>query len=221
MRSKEEAHDYRYFPEPDLPPVRVEPELVERIRASLPELPRARARRYQEELHLPARDAGLIVADRGVAEFFDTVLDLYGRGAEAAKRVANWLNGEVARLANESGQDVSSWRLTPAHLAEVLRLLDAGTLAGPGAKLLVEEIFRTGREPRELVREKGLAQVSDEGAIEAVVVRVMAQSPSEVERYRAGNKKLLGFFVGQVMKELRGKGNPAVVNALVRRRLGD
>jgi aspartyl-tRNA(Asn)/glutamyl-tRNA(Gln) amidotransferase subunit B len=221
MRSKEEAHDYRYFPEPDLPPVVVDDALVERVRRELPELPRARAARYREQLGLSAYDAGLLVSDKAVAEFFDATLALYGSGHEAAKKVANWLNGEVARLANERDEAPESWKLTPARLAAVLRLLDAQTLGGPGAKLVVEEVFVTGGEPDDIVRARGLAQVSDEAAIEAIVDRVLAASPAEVERYRAGNKKLAGFFVGQVMKETKGKGNPAVVNALLKRKLGE
>ncbi|HEY6005638.1 MAG TPA: Asp-tRNA(Asn)/Glu-tRNA(Gln) amidotransferase subunit GatB [Anaeromyxobacter sp.] len=220
MRSKEEAHDYRYFPEPDLPPLLVEDALVERVRKELPELPRARARRYQESLGLSAYDAGVLVAERPVAEFFDAALAAYGKGPEAAKKVANWMNGEVARLAHERGEGPGAWKLTPAKLAAVLRLLDAGTLGGPGAKQVVEEVFARGGEPEEIVRAKGLAQVSDEAAVEAAVERIVAASPSEVERYRAGNKKLLGFFVGQVMKEMKGKGNPAVVNAIVKKKLG-
>jgi aspartyl-tRNA(Asn)/glutamyl-tRNA(Gln) amidotransferase subunit B len=221
MRSKEEAHDYRYFPEPDLPPLAVDDALVERVRRELPELPRARAGRYQRDLGLSPYDAGLLVAERAVAEFFDATLAAYGQGPEAAKKVANWMNGEVARLANERGEAPAAWKLTPARLAAVLRLLDAGTIGGPGAKQVVEAIFASSGEPDELVRAKGLAQVSDEGAIEAAVEKVLAASAAEVERYRGGNKKLMGFFVGQVMKEMKGKGNPAVVNALLKRKLGD
>jgi aspartyl-tRNA(Asn)/glutamyl-tRNA(Gln) amidotransferase subunit B len=221
MRSKEEAHDYRYFPEPDLPPLLVEEALVERVRKTLPELPRARARRYQEACGLSAYDAGLIVAERPLAEFFEAALAAYGDGPEAAKKVANWMNGDLARLANERGEAPGQWKLTPARLAAVLRLLDSGTLGGPGAKQVVEEVFASGGDPEEIVRAKGLAQVSDEGAIERAVERVLSASAAEVERYRAGNKKLLGFFVGQVMKEMKGKGNPALVNALLRKKLGD
>jgi aspartyl-tRNA(Asn)/glutamyl-tRNA(Gln) amidotransferase subunit B len=220
MRSKEEAHDYRYFPEPDLPPLVVADALVEELRRSLPELPRARAERYQRELGLSAFDAGLLTAERAVAEFFDAALAAYGAGHEAAKKAANWLIGEGARLANETGLAPAAWKLTPEGLAGILRLLDAGTVNGTGAKAVFEELFRSGGEPEDVVRAKGLAQVSDEGAIEGAVDRAVAASPAEVERYRGGNKKLLGFFVGQVMKELRGKGNPAVVNALVKRKLG-
>jgi aspartyl-tRNA(Asn)/glutamyl-tRNA(Gln) amidotransferase subunit B len=221
MRSKEEAHDYRYFPEPDLPPVVVDDALVERVRRELPELPRARSARYQRELGLSAQDAELLVSDKGIADFFEATLAAYGGAAEGAKRAANWLTGDLARLANELGVEPGAWRIAPAQLAAILRLQDAQTIGGPGAKQVVEEVFRTGADPAEVVREKGLAQVSDEGAIEAAVDRVLAASPSEVERYRGGNKKLLGFFVGQVMKETRGKGNPAVVNALLKRKLGE
>jgi aspartyl-tRNA(Asn)/glutamyl-tRNA(Gln) amidotransferase subunit B len=220
MRSKEEAHDYRYFPEPDLPPVRVSEALVERARRELPELPRARAARYRSALGLSAYDAGLLVADKATADWFDAALAAYGGGAEAAKKVANWTNGEVARLANELGEAPSRWKLGPEKLAAVLRLVDAGTIGGPGAKQVVEEVFRSGGEPEEIVRAKGLAQVSDASALEAAVDRVLAASPAEVERYRGGNKKLMGFFVGQVMKETKGKANPAVVNALLAKKLG-
>jgi len=221
MRSKEEAHDYRYFPEPDLPPVVVGPELVERVRRELPELPRARAARYQRDLGLSPYDAGLLVSERAVAEFFDRALELYGRGPDAAKKLANWMNGEVARLANERSEDPSAWKLTPARLASILKLLDGQIVGGAGAKQVLEEVFATGAEPDEIVRARGLAQVSDTAAIEAAVDEVLASSPGEVERYRAGNKKLLGFFVGQVMKIMKGKGNPAVVNALLKQKLGD
>jgi aspartyl-tRNA(Asn)/glutamyl-tRNA(Gln) amidotransferase subunit B len=220
MRSKEEAHDYRYFPEPDLPPVIVEPALVARVRGALPELPRARSTRYQQALGLSAYDAGLLVAEGAVADFFDATRAAYGEGPEAAKKVANWLTGDVARLANEAGTGPAAWKLTPPLLAEILKLVDAGTIGGPGAKQVVEEVFRTGAAPAAVVQAKGLAQVSDESAIEAAVDRVLAASPSEVERYRGGNQKLMGFFVGQVMKETKGKANPAVVNALLKRKLG-
>jgi len=220
MRGKEDAHDYRYFPEPDLPPVRVEEAFVEEQRRALPELPQARERRYQQELSLPAADAALLTADRAVADFFEAVLERHGRSPDAARRAANWMNGEVARLANQSGLAPAGWKLTPEALAELLGLVAAGTVGGPGAKQALEETFRTGAAPAEVVRERGLAQVSDSGAIEAAVDAVLARSPGEVERYRAGNKKLMGFFVGQVMKEMKGKGNPALVNALLQQRLG-
>jgi len=219
MRSKEEAHDYRYFPEPDLPPLVVTPATVEAVRRTLPELPRARAARYQRELGLSGYDAGLLTGEREMAEFFEATLGIYGRTPEAAKKVANALNGDVARLANETGLAPPAWKLTPARLAELLGLADAGTIGGPGARLVLDEVFRTGAEPAAVVQAKGLAQVSDEGALEAVVDRVLAASPAEVERHRSGKRSLLAFFVGQVMKETKGKANPAVVNALLKKKL--
>jgi aspartyl-tRNA(Asn)/glutamyl-tRNA(Gln) amidotransferase subunit B len=220
MRSKEEAQDYRYFPEPDLPPVMVPSAWVEEVRLTLPELPRARAARYQRELGLSAYDAGLLTADREVAEFFDTALAARGGGAAAAKRLANLLNGDVARLANETGIAPAAWRITPSALAGVVRLSDEGVIGGPGVRQVIEELFRDGGDPEAVVTARGLAQVSDELAVEAAADAVIAQSPGEVERYRAGNRKLLGFLVGQVMKAMKGKGNPAVVNAVLTRKLG-
>ncbi len=220
MRSKEEAHDYRYFPEPDLPPVRVDAALVARVRATLPELPRARAARYQQALGLSAQDAGVLVGDAGLADFFDAALAARGGGAEAAKKVANWTIGELSRLMNETGLQPSAWRLTPAGLAEVLGLLEAGTVNAAAAKLLVEELFRHGGDPGALVKSRGLAQVSDAGAIEAAVDAVLAANPAEVERHRGGAKDLTGFFVGQVMKALKGQGHPGLVNATLKRKLG-
>jgi aspartyl-tRNA(Asn)/glutamyl-tRNA(Gln) amidotransferase subunit B len=219
MRSKEDAHDYRYFPEPDLPPVLVPAAEVERVRATLPELPRARAARYVAALGLPASDAALLAGDKATADFFDATVALLG-GAEGARKAANWLNGEVARLVNETGLGAGAWKLTPPHLAAVLALLDAGAINGAAAKLVLEEVFRSGADPATVVRERGLAQVSDTGAIEAVVDGVLAAAPAEVERHRSGKKDLTGFFVGQVMKALKGKGNPAVVNALLKQKLG-
>jgi aspartyl-tRNA(Asn)/glutamyl-tRNA(Gln) amidotransferase subunit B len=219
MRSKEDAHDYRYFPEPDLPPVMLDEALVERVRRELPELPRARAARYRTELGLSDHDAGLLVADKAVADYFDAVLAGYGKSADAAKKVANWMNGDLARLANESGQGPGQWKLRPEKLAALLALVDAGTLGGPGAKQVLEEAFRTGADPAEVVQAKGLAQVSDASAVEAVVDKVLAASAGEVEKYRGGKKNLYGFFVGQVMKEMKGKGNPGLVNALLKKKL--
>ncbi len=219
MRSKEDAHDYRYFPEPDLPPLVIDDALVEAMRRTLPELPRARAARYHGELGLSAYDAQLLTGERAVAEFFDAALAAYGQGPESAKRLANWMNGEVARLAHETGLEPRRWKVTPEKLAALLRLVDTGRLGAPGAKQVLDRVFREGGEPEAVVEAQGLAQVSDEGAIEEVVDRVLGSSQAEVEKYRGGRKNLIGFFVGKVMKELKGKGNPAVVNELLRKKL--
>jgi len=183
-------------------------------------LPRARAARYQRELGLSAYDAGLLTADRAVAEFFDTALAARGGGAAAAKRLANLLNGDVARLANETGIAPAAWRITPSALAGVVRLSDEGVIGGPGVRQVIEALFRDGGDPEVVVTARGLAQVSDESAVEAAAAAVIARNPGEVERYRAGDRKLLGFLVGQVMKAMKGKGNPAVVNAVLTRKLG-
>jgi aspartyl-tRNA(Asn)/glutamyl-tRNA(Gln) amidotransferase subunit B len=220
MRSKEDAPDYRYFPEPDLPPVIVEDALVERIRSELPELPQARAARYRNELGLSHYDAGILVAEKSVSDYFDAAVAAYGKTPEAAKKIANWVNGDLARLANETSLAPEQWKVTPPKLAAFLRLVDAGTIGGPSAKQVLEEVFRTGAEPGDVVEKKGLAQVSDEGAIEAVVDEILAASPSEVEKYRGGKTNLFGFFVGRVMKQMKGKGNPGIVNALLKKKLG-
>ncbi len=220
MRSKEDAHDYRYFPEPDLPPLAVDEALVEEVRRALPELPRARAARYRAELGLSAYDAGNLTGERATADYFEATLAAVGGGAEAAKRVANWVTGEGARLANESGLLASAWKVTPEKLAALLALVEKGTLSGAAAKSLFEELFRSGGDPGELVQARGLAQLSDEEALGAAVDRVLAAHPAEVARYRGGQAKLLGFFVGKAMRELGGKGNPAVLNRLLAERLG-
>jgi len=220
MRGKEEAHDYRYFPEPDLPPVRVEAALVERVRASLPELPRARAERYQQVLGLPEKDAAVLTAEVAISSSFEATLASYGSGPEAAKRVANWVIGEVTRLSSEDWFSTVTWAGVSAPLSATLKLVDAGAVSGTAAKVVLEEALRTGASPAEVVRTRGLGQVSDQGALAAAVDAVLAAHPAEVERHRSGQKDLTGFFVGQVMKALQGKGNPGVVNALLKQKLG-
>jgi aspartyl-tRNA(Asn)/glutamyl-tRNA(Gln) amidotransferase subunit B len=227
MRSKEDAHDYRYFPEPDLPPLRVDDALVEEVRRTLPELPAARAARYQEALGLSAYDAQVLTGERAVAEYFDAALAAWGAGPDKAKKAANWITGEGMRVANETGLPADKWKVRPEMLADLLRRLDAGEINQKGAKDLFVKLSAADapagavQSIQGLIQEMGLTQVSDEGAIEAVVDRVLAANPGELERYRGGNKKLMGFFVGQVMKELKGKGNPGVVNALLKKKLGD
>jgi aspartyl-tRNA(Asn)/glutamyl-tRNA(Gln) amidotransferase subunit B len=216
MRSKEEAHDYRYFPEPDLLPLVLEPELVERERQALPELPRAKVQRFTQQLGLPAYDAGVLAADREVAEFFDACLAHY----RDAKKLSNWFMGELFRVLKEKNQPVSQLPLTPEAFAELLSLVDQRVITGNVAKEVFAQMVATGEKPSAIVDQKGLRPVSDAGAIEAVVDAVIARSPSEVAKYQAGKSNLLGFFVGQVMRELKGKGDPAVINALVKQKLG-
>ncbi|MBX5484658.1 MAG: Asp-tRNA(Asn)/Glu-tRNA(Gln) amidotransferase subunit GatB [Myxococcaceae bacterium] len=219
MRSKEEAHDYRYFPDPDLPPLRLSRAFIEQVRSTLPELPRAKQARFVAELALPAYDARVLTADRALAEYFEACVSVY---AGDRKKLANWFMGEVARLMNERGVSVSDVRekIPPAHFAALLGEIDKGAISNNAAKEVFSEMFRTGREPLGIISEKGLAQISDLGAIEQAVDEILAKNADSVASYRAGNQKLLGFFVGQVMKAMKGKGNPQRVNEVLRKKLG-
>ncbi|MBM4378241.1 MAG: Asp-tRNA(Asn)/Glu-tRNA(Gln) amidotransferase subunit GatB, partial [Deltaproteobacteria bacterium] len=216
MRSKEEAHDYRYFPEPDLQPLQLRAGLVEEVAACLPELPRQKLQRFQSQYGLPAYDAGLLTADRALADLFEAV----AARAKDARKVSNWFLGELSRLLNETGEPLSGLRFGPAQFAELLGAVDAGTLSNNAAKAVFEEMFRTGKAPADIIREKGLGQVSDEGTVEAVVDQVLAAAATELEAYRAGKQQVFGFLVGQCMKAMKGKGNPQLVNAVLKRKLG-
>ena len=218
MRSKEEAHDYRYFPEPDLPPLRIPPGYVERIERELPELPRAKLQRFVTSYSLPVYDAKILVGDRALADLFEKVEAVYGG---PAKKLANWFTGELLRLLKEDSAQLSALRFTPEQFAALLKSVDAGELSNNAAKDVFAEMFRTGRAPMDIAREKGLIQVQDAGAVEAAVDAVLAANPDEVEKYRSGKKQVLGFLVGQVMKAMKGKGNPALVNAALKEKLGD
>jgi len=215
MRSKEDAHDYRYFPDPDLPPLLVSPARIEKLKAAQPELPRARRRRYVEVLGLPAYDAQVLTAERAFAEFFERCARLAD-----PKKVSNWFMGELSRLLNETGEKISLVRFTPEQFAELLKEVDSGAISNNAGREVFAEMFRTGKAPAEIIAAKGLKQVSDTGALEAIVDQVLAANAKQVEQYKAGNTKLLGFFVGQAMKAMQGKGNPKLLNELVLKRLG-
>ncbi|HEX9573078.1 MAG TPA: Asp-tRNA(Asn)/Glu-tRNA(Gln) amidotransferase subunit GatB [Myxococcales bacterium] len=214
MRTKEEANDYRYFPEPDLPPLVVSPEWVGKVQ--VPKLPHERMAELVAA-GVPAADARTLTADPKLVELHARIVEAAGH--DAGRRSANVVTGEVARLVNEGALDLSAPKFQPAQIAEVFRLQDKGTLSSTAAKDVLAEVLRTGKAPAQIVQEEGLAQVSDESALEAVVDGVIARSPAEVEKYKAGKKNLLGFFVGQAMKDLKGKGNPGVLNALFKKRL--
>jgi aspartyl-tRNA(Asn)/glutamyl-tRNA(Gln) amidotransferase subunit B len=218
MRTKEDAHDYRYFPEPDLPPLRIPPGFVERIEAELPELPRAKRDRFTREFGLPVQDAKTLVGDRALADLFERVQAEYGG---SAKKLANWFSGELFRMLKEENAVPDALKFSPAHFAGLLKMVDAGELSNNAAKDVFAEMFRTGRPPKDLATEKGLLQESDSGAVEAAVDAVLAANPGEVEKYRNGKKQVFGFLVGQVMKVMKGKGNPALVNAALKAKLGD
>ena len=215
MRTKEEAHDYRYFPEPDLVPIVVEKEWIEEIRKSLPELPDTKKERFISEYALPEYDADFLVSEKAMAEWFEEAVRLGGQ----PKTVANWIQGDLMRLLNEDNKSIEECPIRPEQLVGMLKLIENGTISGKIAKTVFDEMYKTARGAEEIVKEKGLVQISDSSVIERAVDEVISKHPAEVERYRAGEEKLLGFFVGQVMKATKGKANPQIVNDLLRKRL--
>ena len=215
MRSKEEAHDYRYFPEPDLPPLVVSDAVVSAARDAMPELPAARRARFVAQYNLPAYDATELTRSKSTADYFEAVV---AAGAPP-KAAANWVMGELARLLNAAGLEIDAAPVTPAALARLIALIDAGTINATTGKTVLERMWTTGRDPDAIVEAEGLAQISDERAIAAAVEQVVAANPGPVAQYRAGQTKLLGFLVGQVMKATGGKASPRVVNELLRRTL--
>ena len=215
MRSKEEAHDYRYFPEPDLPPLRIEPAVIQELKRTLPELPDARRRRFVAQYALPDYDASLLTQSHAVAAYFETTAAAAGN----AKAASNWIMGELTRKMNESGVRIEQVPLTPDALAGLIRLVDSGTISGPTAKEVFEKMYASGRSAQAIVEAEGLARIDDESAVQATVAKVLAAHADAVTQYRAGKKQTYGFLVGQVIKSMGGKANPALVNALVRREL--
>ena len=215
MRSKEEAHDYRYFPEPDLVPIIVDDEMRDKILRTIPELPDAKTARYIKDFGLPEYDADFVAAERGIAEWFEKTAQHWN-----PKEVSNWIMGEFSRLLNDTGTDIKESKVTPVLLIGMLKLIKDGTLSVKLAKTVFEEIFASGKSAEEIVKEKGLVQISDTGEIDRAVDAALAASPGEVGRYKGGEVKLMGFFVGQVMKATKGKANPAVVNEILKGKLG-
>ena len=215
MRSKEEAHDYRYFPEPDLPVVYLEQSYVDGIRDSLPELPDDKLARYVSEMELSEYDAAILVSDRATAEFFETVVT----AGAAPKRAANWISVELAARFNDEKTSVSEIKFTAEQLAAMIAMIDKGEISSKIAKTVFEEMYQTGKSPAEIVQEKGLAQVSDVGELEKIVDEIVAANQDQVEQFRSGKDKVFGFFVGQVMKATKGQANPGVVNDLLKKKL--
>jgi aspartyl-tRNA(Asn)/glutamyl-tRNA(Gln) amidotransferase subunit B len=217
MRSKENAHDYRYFPEPDLVPVELPEALVESWRAQLPEAPAARRERMMAEYGIPAYDAGVLADAKENADFFEAAARACKPGL--GKTVSNWFMTEVMRLLSETGTSVGACALTPAALAELVALVEEGVINGPTAKELLPEVFAKGGSPKAIVDERGLAQVSDVSALEAFIAQALEDNPKSVEDFRAGKKAAAGFLVGQVMKLSKGKADPKQVGRLVAERL--
>lgn len=212
QRLKESAHDYRYFPEPDLVPVVVDEAWEQRIRESLPELPIARKARLASQYGLSPYDAGVITMTRALADYYEAVA---AAGADP-KKAANWLTVELQALLTDSKQDIGACVVAPAALAELIALIESGDISGKMAKDILGDMFITGKTAAAIIAEKGLAQISDSGELAEIIRRVLAENPAQVEQFRAGKEKVLGFLVGQVMRATQGKANPQILNDLLR-----
>jgi aspartyl-tRNA(Asn)/glutamyl-tRNA(Gln) amidotransferase subunit B len=217
MRGKEEAHDYRYFPEPDLPPLSIERGWIEEVRASLPELPDARRRRFVEQYALPPYDASVLTASRELGDYFEATAAASGN----AKASSNWIMGALTAKLNDLGIGIEQVGLPPERLAGFIRLIDAGTISGPVTKDVFEKMFTSGSEAADIVEREGLARIDDREAIVTAVREVLDANPQAVEQYRAGKQQTFGFLVGKVMKATKGKANPALVNDLLRQLLSE
>lgn len=215
MRTKEVEQEYRYFPEPDLVPMIFGDEWVEKLRSELPELPLAKVERFEKQYGLSESDAEVLVESPELASFYDDC----AKCSKDPKAVANWVTGEFLRLVNATGISIADTKLTPGHICGMLDLIDTGTINRNIAKTVFEDMFNTGKQAVEIVKEKALEQVTDTGAIEAAIDKVIAAHPKEVERFKGGEEKLIGFFVGQVMRESKGKANPGVVNKILKDKL--
>ena len=215
QRVKEGDADYRYFPEPDLIPIEVSKEYIEKVRAELPEMPDARRQRFQDELGLPEYDANLLTLEKQTADYFE---DVVKEGIDA-KTASNWMLGEFAKKLNEEGVTADQAPVRPAALAGLLKLIAKGTISGKIAKKVLPEMWSSGKSADDVVKEQGLVQITDTGAIEEIVKSVIAANPQSVADYKAGKKKAIGFLVGQVMKQTKGRANPGVVNQLLTKNL--
>jgi aspartyl-tRNA(Asn)/glutamyl-tRNA(Gln) amidotransferase subunit B len=216
MRGKEEAHDYRYFPDPDLVPLTVSPEWVEEIKKGLPELPLQRKDRFVQEYQIPEYDAGVITSSKTLADYYEECVRIFPE----PKQVSNWIMGDLLRLLKEDDREVEDCPVTPGQLAEMLGLIADGTISGKIAKTVFEEMYKTGKGAKEIVKAGGLVQITDEDALTQTVQEVLQNHPNEVEAYKKGKDKLFGFFVGQVMKATQGKANPQLVNEILKKKLG-
>ena len=216
MRSKEEAHDYRYFPEPDLPPLIVTSEFVEQVRKSLPELPGPRAKRFSEQYGLSYADASQLTSERSLADYYEAAVVASGGNARGA---ANWIRSELLRELENAGLTANESPVPAVELGALVRMIDEGKISGKQGKEVLVEMFASGKQAATIVEEKGMVQVSDTGEIDRVVDEVMAASPNQLQQYRGGKEALFGFFVGQVMKASKGKANPKVVNERLKEKL--
>jgi aspartyl-tRNA(Asn)/glutamyl-tRNA(Gln) amidotransferase subunit B len=215
MRGKEEAHDYRYFPDPDLMPIEPDEAWVEAIKATIPELPQKKRERFVREYSLPAYDSGVLISSKALADYFEECVNYYSQ----PKAVSNWIMSELLRLLKKDNREIEECPVTPQQLGKMFQLMEQGTISGKIAKQVFEEMYETGAPPEDIVRRKGLEQVSDEAAIDTVIDQVLANNPDSVEKYQKGKTKVFGFLVGQVMKETKGKANPKIVNEILQEKL--
>ena len=215
MRGKEEAHDYRYFPDPDLIPIVIDQAWIETRANEMPELPAAKRARFRDELGLPEYDAEVLTANRKTAEYFERAARVSGN----AKAASNWVMTNVLAELKNPDAELDDFKATAEALGELIKLIDRGDISGKIAKDVFEEMIASGREPGEIIETKGLSQISDEGDLERIIDRIMEANPDNVERYRSGKTKLMGFFVGQVMKETKGQANPKLVNRILNKKL--
>lgn len=215
QRTKESAHDYRYFPDPDLMPIVISEAWEKEIAASLPEMPQARRARFEQDFSLPEYDAGVLTATREMADYFEETV----RAGADPKKAGNWIMGDLQALLVEDGQEITACRVGPGNLAAMIKMIEDGTISGKIAKEVLSDMFRTGDAPDAVVESKGLVQISDTGALEAAVAEVLKNNPDQVAQFQDGNDKVLGFFMGHVMKATQGKANPKLVTDILRKQL--
>ena len=215
MRSKEEAHDYRYFPDPDLVPVVIDADWIAQIQARMPELPLAKRERFVAEYGIPAYDAGVLTSDKALALYYEEVVRRCGK----PKIASNWVMGDVLKYLNEEKRSIRECPISPVALADMVALIEKGTISGKMAKELVEDMYKTGKPPEEIIADKGMVQITDEGELAKTIATIIEANPAQVAQYRSGKDKIFGFFVGQVMKATGGKANPQLVNDLLKKAL--
>ena len=210
MRDKEDAQDYRYFPEPDLVAIRLSDEYIENVKKTLPELPERRKKRYLEDYGLSQKDATLLTASKYLSDLFEGTLKIYGK----PKAIANWILSDISRILNEKEIEATEIPFTSKELAKVIELIDKGTISSAIAKKIIEELFENPKNPEDIIKEKGWVQISDEGAIKEVVLKILDKNPQSISDYKSGKDRALGFLVGQAMKETKGKANPQILNKM-------
>ena len=215
MRSKEEAHDYRYFPEPDLVRLNMDTEWIERIRKTIPELPEQKRKRFVTEHDIPEYDAGVLTASQPLANYYEECVSIHSQ----PKIISNWIMGDLLRELKNDDREIQDCPVTPGSLTDLLKLIDKGTISGKMAKIVFEEMYQTGKPAEEIVKQKGMEQISDNSTIDKIIDDVLTANPQQLEGFRNGKEKLFGFFVGQVMKASKGQANPALVNQLLKDKL--